>query len=28
MVNAIAIRDRRTNGVLHAALEDYDKDNP
>ena len=25
MANAIAIRDGRTNGELHAALEDYDK---
>ena len=25
--NAIAIRDGRTNGELHAALEDYDKVN-
>jgi len=27
MANAIAIRDGRTNGELHAALEDYDKVN-
>ena len=27
MSNAIAIRDGRTNGELHAALEDYDKVN-
>ena len=27
MANAIAIRDGRTNGELHAALQDYDKVN-